>query len=303
MAKGESRGNKRKFGGRGSSHYGPTPRRGPPALFVTCESGREKKCQREALELIHHYYYGSKHTTTDAESKGTSEDIKKPSPSTKIEEDDKPLSLQDELAMLRKGAVAEEVLNSKRPRHGSTNGIATSKQVSTMKSPFSIYDSGMRGMVCILCTLPNCEMVPYDKILAELKAAKEKDNATVTNNVNGNEKSSVKQTTEASKETKVNEVKWDPVHTVRCILRDAKIINKKSDEKDNDSKQKDICQAEDDQKEAAALLASSPPPGSRYISRILPMQATVSECICFPQILCNMYTWTNIIIMFSVLHQ
>ena len=88
MAKGESRGNKRKFGGRGSSHYGPTPRRGPPALFVTCESGREKKCQREALELIHHYYYGSKHTTTDTESQGTSEDVKKPSPSTTTEEDD-----------------------------------------------------------------------------------------------------------------------------------------------------------------------------------------------------------------------
>ena len=278
MAKGESRGNKRKFGGRGSSHYGPTPRRGPPALFVTCESGREKKCQREALELIHHYYYGSKHTTTDTESKGRSEDVKKPSPSTTTEEDDKPLSLQDELAMLRKGAVAEEVLNSKRQR-GSTNGIATSKQVSTMKSPFSIYDSGMRGVVCIICTLPGCEMVPYDKILAELKAAKEKDNTT--NNVNGNEKSSVKIAAEASKETKVNEVAWDPVDAVRRILQDAKIMNKKSEAKDDDSKQKGIGQADDDQKEAAALLASSPPPGSRYISRILPMQATVSECIFF----------------------
>ena len=281
MAKGESRGNKRKFGsGRGSSHYGPTPRRGPPALFVTCESGREKKCQREALELIHHYYYGSKHTTADTESKETSKD-REPSPLTTKEEDisdDKPLSLQDELAMLRKGAVAEEVLNSKRPRHGYTNGIATSKQVSTMKSPFSIYDSGMRGMVCILCTLPNCEMVPYDQILAELKATKEKDNTT-TNNSNSDDKSSIKIATEASKETKVNEVQWDPVDTVRCILRDAKIINKKSDEKDDNSKQKGIGQAEDDQKKAAALLTSSPPPGSRYISRILPMQATVSECI------------------------
>jgi len=281
MAKGESRGNKRKFGGRGS-HYGPTPRRGPPALFVTCESGREKKCQREALELIHHYYYGSKHTTTDTESKGTSEDVTKSSPSTTTEEDDKPLSLQEELAMLRKGAVAEEVLNSNRPRHGSTNGIATSsKQVSTMKSPFSIYNSGMRGMVCILCTLPNCEMVPYDQILAELKAAKEKDNTAVTNNVNDDEKGSIKVATEASKEIKVNEVKWDPVDAVRRILQDAKIMNKKTEAKDNDSKQKDIGQAENDQKEAAALLASSPPPGSRYISRILPMQATVSECIFF----------------------
>ena len=277
MAKGESRGNKRKFGGRGSSHYGPTPRRGPPALFVTCESGREKKCQREALELIHHYYYGSKHATADTESKGTSKDVKEPSTSTTKEEDTS-LSLQDELAMLRKGAVAEEVLNSKRQRGSTNNGIATSKQVSTLKSPFSIYDSGMRGMVCIICTLPNCEMVPYVQILAELKAAKEKDNTAVTNNVNSDEKCSIKETAEVSKETKVNEVKWDPVDTVRCILRDAKIINKKSNEKDDDTKQKGIGQAEDDQKEAAALLASSPPPGSRYISRILPMQATVSEC-------------------------
>ena len=58
-------------------------------------------------------------------------------------------------------------------------------------------------------------------------------------------------------------------------------MNKKSEAKDDDSKQKGIGQADDDQKEAAALLASSPPPGSRYISRILPMQATVSECIFF----------------------
>jgi len=38
-----------------------------------------------------------------------------------------------------------------------------------MKSPFSVNDTGIRGMVCLVCTLPDCELVPYDDILSEKK--------------------------------------------------------------------------------------------------------------------------------------
>lgn len=187
MAKGENRSGKRRFGGKSSPH-GPTPRRGPPAIFVTCEAGREKKCQREALELIHHYYYASRPSLQHGK-KSEDEDASPVASSTKGETMEKrPLSLEEELSMLRRGAAAEEVLsyepNSKRPRTGSKN--ASPKQtISSMKSPFSIYDTGLRGMVCILCTLPDCEMVPYGDILAEIRASKETESKDTENVATG----------------------------------------------------------------------------------------------------------------------
>ena len=265
---GETRGNKRRYGGKGSQ-YGPAPRRGPPALFVSCESGREKKCQREALELIHHYYYASRPALLQNKTQNSEGKIA-PSP-TPLEE--VPLSLDEELSMLRKGATAEEVImyepNSKRPRNGSKN--ATSKQLSSMKSPFSIYDTGVRGMVCILCTVPGCEMIPYDDILAEIRAANEKKEGKNTANVatgkeDGNEdysKAIMQNDTTKTKESKGddgNKVSWDPVETVRCILRDGK---------------GDIEQG-NNEKEVSKELYTYPAPGSRFILRLLPMQATVS---------------------------
>ena len=265
---GETRGNKRRYGGKGSQYGLPAPRRGPPALFVSCESGREKKCQREALELIHHYYYASRPALLQNKTQNSEGKIA-PSP-TPLEE--VPLSLDEELSMLRKGATAEEVImyepNSKRPRNGSKN--ATSKQLSSMKSPFSIYDTGVRGMVCILCTVPGCEMIPYDDILAEIRAANEKKEGKNTANVatgkeDGNEDygKAMKNDTTKTKESKGddgNKVSWDPVETVRCILRDGK---------------GDIEQGNNSEKEVSKELSTGVP-GSRFILRLLPMQATVS---------------------------
>ena len=275
---GDKRGNKRRYGGKGSQ-YGPTPRRGPPALFVSCESGREKKCQREALELIHHYYYASRPANSEGITTAPS-----PTPQEEV-----PLSLDEELSMLRKGATAEEVIsyepNSKRPRKGSKN--ATSKQLSSMKSPFSIYDTGMRGMVCILCTMPGCEMIPYDDILAEIRAANEKKEGQNTANVasvkedDGNEdvyNKAMQNDATKTKESKGddgNKVSWDPVETVRCILRDAKVLNQNDGNNESVGKG-DIEQGNDSEKEVSKELSASPPPGSRFILRLLPMQATVS---------------------------
>eukprot|EP00584_Thalassiosira_punctigera_P009750 CAMPEP_0172527706 /NCGR_PEP_ID=MMETSP1067-20121228/2325_1 /TAXON_ID=265564 ORGANISM="Thalassiosira punctigera, Strain Tpunct2005C2" /NCGR_SAMPLE_ID=MMETSP1067 /ASSEMBLY_ACC=CAM_ASM_000444 /LENGTH=424 /DNA_ID=CAMNT_0013311499 /DNA_START=16 /DNA_END=1290 /DNA_ORIENTATION=+ len=295
----QDRSNKRRFGsGKGAHH--PTPRRGPPAIFVTCESGRERKCQREALDLIHHYYYSSrssatqKATAVEEEGARGGEECPPPaSPSAKTKSTyDEELSLEEELSMLRKGAAAEEVLSyepdSKRPRHASKNG-ASSKEISSMKSPFSIYDLGVRGMVCIMCTLPGCEMVPYDDILAKFRAKKEKDGDNITKD--GSENGDVKED-EGIKDGVVDEELeggkpappdtgpplWDAVETVRCIMRDASRgndvrsgindVSSKSGQKNNDegegAKESTIS------KERSA----SPPPGSRFITRILPMQAT-----------------------------
>lgn len=258
----------------GPSH--PTPRRGPPAIFVSCESGRERKCQREALELLHHYYYLSR---PSIQTEGQLED--KPPAAEKT------LTLEEELTMLRKGAAAEEVLsyeqNAKRPRTATANN-ASRKQITAMKSPFSVYDTGMRGMVCILCILPGSELIPYDNIVAEIRASKGKDNddskTGEESRVGGIESNSKHQVSIGTEEDHVdkragddppgtNAPLWDPVDTVKCILRDAAKANKGSDTNNNLSTHNDGSVSKE--------IISSQPPGSRFISRILPMQTTVSS--------------------------
>ena len=196
----KGRGNRGRVGGRrggrggrggGSSYRSPPPPRGFPAVLVTCESGRERKCQREALELIHHYYYLSRTNGYGADGKeaakpsttteGDTQDATAPTAhQTSTPSDDTPLSLEEELAMLRKGAAAEEVLSyerdAKRPRHNDSHG-STKSQSKTMKSPFVINDVGIRGMMCIVCTLPGCEFVPYEAIIAKLRPPVGKTNS------------------------------------------------------------------------------------------------------------------------------
>jgi hypothetical protein len=293
---GESRGNKRRFNGKGCPHADParTPRRGPPAIFVSCEAGRERKCQREAMELIHHYYYASRPSMMqnqaqyDDEKKYLAKDV------ASYVHEDQSLSLEEELAMLRKGAAAEEVLsyepNLKRPRTFSTN--ATPEQISSMKSPFSVYDTGMRGMICILCTLPGCEMVPYDEMLSNIRGAKEKSGSADASG-NGNKGKSNGNPTTVNRDSVLSDSPkdhgsedhapplWDPVETVKCIFRDAKSASKGGNATNVDSTKDEgiiIGQGVGGEKKPSvpSELSESPPPGSRFITRMIPMQTTVS---------------------------
>ena len=316
MVKGrESRGNKRKFGGSwNSGGGGPNPRRGPPAIFFTCESFREKKCQREAFELIHHYYYQIvKGVSSQGNGNNSSDndDNKQPDSNNKkrtSSPDGQPLSLEVELSMLRKGAAAVAVLtyepnnSNKRSRgDGGAGGGSnpTRKQVSSMKSPFSVFDTGARGVVCILCTLSGCELVPYDQILADIKATKE------TSSVKANSKSDGNRNTTT---TAIVNPPWDPVKTVKCILRDAKLLNKKScnDNDDSPTNAKEDHDQEDKANNATKELLASPPPGSRFISRLLPMQATVSLTYApgvHTVICCILTNFSSSLPIHSVLHQ
>ncbi|KAK1745325.1 hypothetical protein QTG54_004616 [Skeletonema marinoi] len=189
MATRDTRANKRKFGSGKGSPYAATSRRGPPAIFVTCESGREKKCQREALELMHHYYYLSRQAqdeendttikqTQNLDIKGvnaTDDDaVTNNEEQKQQQQEEKPLSLEEELSLLRKGVMAEEVLtyerNSKRQKE---------------------YESGVRGMICILCNLPGSELIPYDEIVAKIHAArkeKAENEASATNDASEEDK-------------------------------------------------------------------------------------------------------------------
>jgi hypothetical protein len=223
------------------------------------------------MDLIHHYYYASRPAMIKQQAQNDDEK----SPLAKVikpdGQEDQSLSLEEELAMLRKGAAAEEVLsyepNSKRPR-------TASEKVSSMKSPFSVYDTGMRGMVCILCTFPGCEFVPYEDILSGIRGAKEMGGGADATNGN----STADHDSVLSESLKKNGPEdhiiphWDPVETVKCIFRDARTTNEGSNDIANGK-------GGGGEKEPTTpyVISVSPPPGSRFISRLIPMQTTVSS--------------------------
>ena len=241
----------------------PQPCRGFPAIFFTCESGREKKCQREALELIHHYYYISKSNSADTQT--SLNDMATITADGKHPDDQ--LSLDEELKMLRKGAAAEEVLsyerNSKRPRYEAKNA-------RSMKSPFIAHNIGVKGIICIVFALPGSELIPYNDIVMALRPKGEGDaeddskKEVITDEVN-NEKDSGN---EANKSHL-----WDPIETVRIILNE---VGRTESDAGGSSDHKEAGQSN-----VTEQAVSTSPPGSRFISRMIPIQATVSSLISF----------------------
>ncbi|KAL7508654.1 hypothetical protein ACHAXN_005728 [Cyclotella atomus] len=233
------------------------PCRGFPAIFFTCETGREKKCQREALELIHHYYYLSK-AGSDSDKDDANENDTKSSHAN-----DEPLSLDEELKMLRKGAAAEEVLNyernPKRPRYET-------KGTKSMKSPFVVHDVGMKGIVCVVFSLEGSEVIPYSDIVAALRPKEKNDedgsDAKVSDDdaKDSQENSSAGNTIDATRKSPP----WDPIETVGVILREV------GGSKHNDNAVTDTSSGEANPEAAV----STSPPGSRFILRMIPIQAT-----------------------------
>ncbi|KAL7476456.1 hypothetical protein ACHAW6_002317 [Cyclotella cf. meneghiniana] len=248
------------------------PRRGFPGILVTSESGREKKCQKEALELIHHYYYLKKSSIPaepGAMEKNRSSNEGPTGPASTKTADD-PLSLEEELAMLRKGAAAEEVLsyerNPKRPRH-ETSHVFSKTRLSSMKSPFSLYDTGVKGVVWIVFTLPGSELVPYDEIISTLRSRTQDDDESnvkedpVAHEVKSEEGKTTKDATH-------DPPLWDPIETVRIIMNEVGCSN-------HDSRANNV---KDVDKELGfntkADVVSTSPPGSRFILRMIPIQTT-----------------------------
>merc|ERR1719232_55173 len=88
------------------------PKRGSPGFLLTCETGREVKCQREGIELLL-YYYNSGGMELDhdcIEEKAT-------------------LSLDEEISMLKKKKYSCS---------------------SDEKNPFTLYETGCRGIVFLM---------------------------------------------------------------------------------------------------------------------------------------------------------
>lgn len=204
--------------------YVPTskrnPKRGGPGVLLTCETGRERKCRFEGLDILNFYHRKQKATADEGDDANDS---------SAAVTDKKALSLDDEIKQLK-----------------------TKKE----KQIFSLYDTGVRGSITLLCTLPDSGLIePFhrpkeqagDKEEPETKKQKSDDSKV---DVKSKDEKGVK-VEEPKEETKPKEEKsgvkspplWDPVATVRLVLDDLR-------------------------------KGSTDAPSSRFVTRMVPIQAS-----------------------------
>lgn len=202
---------------------------GRPGILLTCETGKERICCREAIEILNHYYLdgngGNNHVDEDYKDARNEN-----------------LSLEDELMILKsKGGALDESLSS-----------------------FSEYETSCRGTVFLLCTIPDCNLIPTIQTQYMMsKKSDDKNHKKVMNSDDGitTDVKAEKQKKEVHCEgTQVPPPKklddtptiisskdilpWDPIKTVRRIMSDIG----------------------DDLDKAT--------PRSRFVTRMIPIQAT-----------------------------
>ena len=119
------------------------PRRGGPGILLTCEMGREVKCRREGLEILNHTPLCN--PTTTAAAAGTDSNNNDNNNNT----EDVNLSLEEEIAMLKRKQQSRNNDNSSADRANDSDS-----------EPFAFFDTGCRGTVPVLYTVPGSELVP-----------------------------------------------------------------------------------------------------------------------------------------------
>jgi tRNA(Ser,Leu) C12 N-acetylase TAN1 len=235
------------------------PKRGAPGMLLTCETGRERKCQREGLDILNHYL------TTPDTAATSDHDITSINPHQGQEGDTTTtLSLEEELKLLK------------------------SKKGSSESSSFGVYETSCRGTVFVLCTLSNCNLIPTiqteymlskkNNTTSEVSKSESQTLSDSSSDHVGNDdgdvsNKTIKSETSGSETGKTNEAPstsltstdpknndatqliqetppWDPISTVRTIMSDI----------DNDS--------------------NKAAPRSRFVTRMIPIQAT---CFASPE--------------------
>lgn len=242
--------------GSGGSHATPaqhnkkwsSPKRGGPGILLTCETGQERKCQNEGVQILS--YYLSK---AESSQSGNGRDEEG------SEGGGGPLTLEEELKMLK-----------------SKKGW---KKSGPSSAAFGVYETGCRGSVFVLCTLPNCHLIPpiqteYMQMKSDdkIQTSTETDDGIQEGN-DVNDDSGKDGTTEVSKKPRINDEEkegrralttsastptglqnagksapsipnsWDPIAAVQSVIADLDAKSRKA-------------------------------PSSRFVTRMIPIQAT-----------------------------
>ncbi|GFH48648.1 hypothetical protein CTEN210_05124 [Chaetoceros tenuissimus] len=225
------------------------PPRGGPGVLVVGDTGRESKCKREALEILSHYYFKNENEESSKQSGPITTDGGNGN-------EDKRLTLEEELALLQKGASADAVLQSDKQKGGK----------GWQKSPFREYTTGCKGTTFLMCTNKDCELIKttistakthHEKMnvksqetpLSGTKRASTDEEDISEDTVQVSKKQKVESTTEKEEISKgeatqcIPKNKWDPIQTVHDIFEDVR---------NNDTTA----------------------PRSRFVTRLIPIQAT-----------------------------
>jgi len=269
------------------------PPRGSPGILLTCDRGREGKCKREGLEILKHYYYKSISSSPDTNEEEEEDDDNTPETAqTKTNDtkdttnEKKVLTLEEEIAMLRKGASSEQVLmerndttknnTNNRPKGGYRN-----------KDPFTVYSTGVNGNVFVMCTLPNSRLIPQIKTEydAEQKKKREEDRAAGSGGGGGGEKRTIdqvegdhnKQEETSTKKTRQDDEKESSKAVENSTsTKDSLNDNKDQNKNDCDPQQETLWDPIETMKTIVANTEkkNNDAPGSRYVTRMIPIQAT-----------------------------
>ena len=283
---------KRKYfdrGGGGKNKKWRRPKRGAPGVLLTCETGREKKCEREGLEILNYYHCDNvgeddgDRPSCGSSSKEADDDDDDDDDGKKKKENNSSLTLEEELKLLK-----------------SQGGNLES-------SAFAEYDTSCRGTVFILCTLPNCDLIPT----IQTQYTQSNNNNNNNNIKSGSESENTKSESESTNQctsknnSSTNSVSVDNVIVTEEVNQD-KICNGPSDEKNIDETSAIASSEVQNKNDNNVSSSSSSPlpspwdpistvrgimadidndtnkavPRSRFVTRMIPIQAT---CFASPE--------------------
>jgi tRNA acetyltransferase TAN1 len=239
-----------------SKQYHNNPKRGGPGVLLTAETGREKKCKFEALDILQHYVkFNNKDSSTNGDDKGG-------------DAAEKSLSLDDEIKMLQTQSGAKKTHN------------------------FTVFETGCRGTIFLLCTVPDCQLIPSIKRAETSKEEKGKVNEKVSDDAKGEDE------VEASDGPDCKRPRRDGEGDVKAgeeIEGSASTPQEIASQKETESTTAAIQGGE--KSETAVTLSLPPPPpfdpiamvkavlsdleqgsrkmpSSRFVTRMIPIQAT-----------------------------
>jgi len=247
------------------------PKRGGPAMIITCETGRDGKAKREGMDMIR-YYYNQQQSSSSSNVNGNDLEVvenvsvnTKPEPavstlekaeegtesSTEKFKDKAVLSLDNELALLKSDN------NSNASKGGSVR--RKNDYSSQRNGPFSVYETGCRGTVFVMCTHPNCSLIPKvntsqpgetEEEGPTKKKTKTEEVAQSDSTGKGDAAAAATTTTTESCGMHNNGCPpWDPVAALRQIMKDI-------------------------HEECQTGKSKNGAPASRFVTRMLPVQAT-----------------------------
>ena len=250
---GNNKGNKKQyFDRRGGGGKKYNPKRGGPGILFTAETGREMKCQREGLEILSYYSADSSSIGENPENEDSA--AKNSSPGTTSSSAEK-LSFDEELKQLKAQS------KSKKPSHPG----------------FAPYETGCRGNVFVMRTAPGSYLIEPIKTTyrKELEDASKKGEEVSLAKVDASEDD--KSSEPAAKKAKLEAPAEVPE---KCNLTEGDASSKVSEKASADEGSSSLTAnpwnpVDIVRRFLADLRANSRKmPNSRFITRMIPMQAT-----------------------------